>query len=79
MFLFSSPKVQTGSAAHSASYAMGARVFPRGKRPEQEAHPSTLFSAKVKNEWSYPSAPHGMDRHNLSSGSKGAERGFLGH
>jgi len=58
---------------------MGARGFPGGKRPKQEAHPSTLFSAEVKNEWSYPSAPHGMDRHNLNSGSIGVESGFLGH
>jgi hypothetical protein len=58
---------------------MGDRVFPGGKRPEHEAHPSTLFSAEVKNEWSFPSDPHGMERHNLNSGSIGAERGFLGH
>jgi len=66
MFLFSSPKVQAGSAAQSASYTMGDRVFPGGKRPEQEAHPSTLFSVKVKNEWNFPSAPHAMDRHNFA-------------
>jgi hypothetical protein len=76
MFLFSSPKVQTGSAAH---YATGARVFPGGKRPQQEAHPSNLFSVEVKNEWSFPSAPQGMERHNLNSGSLGEEREFLGH
>ena len=66
MFLFSSPKVQTGSAAQSASYTMDATVFPGDKRTEQEAHPSILFSVEVKNEWRFPSAPHAMDRHNFA-------------
>jgi hypothetical protein len=45
---------------------MDARVFPGDKRPEQEADPSTVFSAEVKNEWSYSSAIHGKDRHNFA-------------
>jgi hypothetical protein len=56
---------------------MDVRYFPGGKRPEQEANPSTPFSAEVKNEWSYSSALHSMDRHNFAVVQKARRRNFL--
>jgi hypothetical protein len=42
------------------------RVLPLGvKQPRREAVHSPLSSADVKNEWSYTSTPHGMDRDNF--------------
>jgi hypothetical protein len=48
----SSPCVQTGSAAHWASYSTGTEgPFPRDKaRPGCDADHSPLSSAEVKNE-----------------------------
>jgi hypothetical protein len=48
----SSPCVQTGSAAHPASYPMGTGgSFPGGKaRPERDADHSPPSNAEVKNE-----------------------------
>jgi hypothetical protein len=51
--------VQTGSGAHPASYPMGTGALSPGvKRPSREAEHSSLFSAEVKNGWSYTSTPH---------------------
>jgi hypothetical protein len=48
----SSPRVQTGSGAHPASYPMGTGdPFPGGKaRPGRDADHSPPSSAGVKNE-----------------------------
>jgi hypothetical protein len=48
----SSPCIQTGSGAHSASYPMGTEgPFPRGKAlPGCDTDHSPSFSAEVKNE-----------------------------
>ena len=44
--------------------------FPSVQRREREVNDSPASSAKVKNEWSYTSAPslclHGMDRDNFT-------------
>jgi hypothetical protein len=41
-----------------ASYPMDTGgIFPRIKRPENEAHHSPLSSAEVRNAWSYASTP----------------------
>jgi hypothetical protein len=51
-------RIQTGSGAHPASCSMGIKpFFPGVKRPEREADHSHPFSAEVKDEWSYTSAP----------------------
>jgi hypothetical protein len=51
-YFSSSPCVQTGSGAHSASCTMGTGgPFPGGKaRPGRDADHSPRFSAEVKNE-----------------------------
>jgi hypothetical protein len=55
---FSLPQnVQTGSDTHPASYSIGIWGFPGKKRPGHEVDYSPPSSAKVKNEWSYTSAP----------------------
>jgi hypothetical protein len=48
----SSPCIQTGSGAHSASYPIGTGgSFPGGKaRPRRDADHSPPSSAEVKNE-----------------------------
>ena len=50
--------VQTGPAAHPASWYSGYRDFPGSKeRPGRDADPSPPSSAVVKKEYSYTSAP----------------------
>jgi hypothetical protein len=50
--------VQTGSAAHPASYQMFRGGFYSGiKRPWREDDNSLPFNAEVKNTWSYTSTP----------------------
>jgi hypothetical protein len=47
-------RVQTGSGAYPASYPMDTRgSFPGGREDDH----SSPYSAKVKNAWSYTSAP----------------------
>jgi hypothetical protein len=49
-------RVQTGSAAHPASYPMGiGGSFPEVKQTGREADHSPPSSAEVKKEWSYTS------------------------
>jgi hypothetical protein len=53
---FSSPRAQTGSEAHPASYSMGTRgSFPGVKRPCCEAKHSPPSNTKVKKAWGYTS------------------------
>jgi len=50
--------VQTGSAAHPASYPMSTSFFPlRSKRPRCESDRSLPTSAEAKNVWGYNSTP----------------------
>jgi hypothetical protein len=50
--------VQTGLAAHAASYPMVNRGFiPGAKRPGREADRSLPTTAEVKNTWIYTSTP----------------------
>jgi hypothetical protein len=50
--------VQTGSVAHSASYAMDTGApFPEVKRPGREANHSPASSAEVKNGGAVPPQP----------------------
>jgi hypothetical protein len=51
-------RVQNGSGAHPASYAMGTGgSFPGVKRPGREANHSPPPSAEVNNAWRYTSTP----------------------
>jgi hypothetical protein len=51
-------RVKTGSAAHPASYPLGAGSLSLGiKRPGREADHSLPSSSKVKNAWRYTSTP----------------------
>jgi hypothetical protein len=56
---FSLLTVQTGSGAHSASYAMGTRgSFLGVKRQGPEAYHSPPISAEAKNGSAIPRLPH---------------------
>jgi hypothetical protein len=45
-----------GAGTHPASYKMDTDFLLRGvKRPRREAEHSSIFNAKVKNDWSYTS------------------------
>jgi hypothetical protein len=47
-------RVQTGSGAHPASYAMGnVYFFDAEKRPEREADHSPPYSSEIKNKFSW--------------------------
>jgi hypothetical protein len=56
-----STAVQTGSEAHSASYAMGTGSFPGVKRPGRDVDHPPLSSAEVKERVDlylyFPSGP----------------------
>ena len=65
--------IQTGSGAHTASYSLDTGVSPSPpgvKRPGREAIHSPPPNAKVKNKWSYTSAPpiclHSMNSDNFT-------------
>jgi hypothetical protein len=65
-FLFQS--IQAGSGTQPASSSLGNRGRFLRKRPGREVYHSALFSARVKNVWSYTSSAsirlHGVNRDN---------------
>jgi len=51
-------RLQTGSGAHTTSYAMGTRgFFPWVKLPGRKADHSPPYSAEDKNAWTHISTP----------------------
>lgn len=68
-FLFQS--VQTGPGNQPASSSLGNRGRFLRKRPGRKAYHSALFSARVKNVWSYNSSPsirlHCVNRDNSTT------------
>jgi len=56
-------RVQTGSAAHPASYSIGSGgSFPGGKAAGTWSCPLTSTYRKVTNVWSYTSTSHTPSR-----------------
>jgi hypothetical protein len=64
------PNVRVSSVAHTASHSMGTRIiFTNVKQPGHEVDHLLPPGVKVKNEWSYTSAPiclHSVNRANFT-------------